>query len=313
MLGVQFVHLRPALQDLDPRNSKTDLLTAVRQALGPYAEAIYALQSQGVEIRNSLQDALEGWRRVATHLHDFFQQLASIDWSPALDELSAGFDKYQSNVLALAEAGWTLPDWIEVGQISELAAKSPQEIDDFMTKRFMAEDAQNLRKLHWGLLERTSLSRWHLLITEIVDSIREGRHRVAIPATVTIMEGFIANALLAISLTGANNTSPVKALTKAGWHKEDTYNAFFWNSGMLFLKKLFENSDFTDEQPTFVNRHWILHGRSSVDWTAADALRLINSLITIHFLFETVGCPGKSVLFNSLRDAYESRSAACRG
>lgn len=257
---------KPAEQRIDILESdflRNEFLSAVREALAPYAEAIYAFQSRYSEISNSLHGAFERWQRIAT----------------------AAFDKYQSNVLALTHAGWTVPDWIEVEQISELVAKSPREIDNFMTERFMADDAQNLRKLCERLLECAGLSQWHVLIPEIIDSIREGRHRVAIPATFTIMEGFIAQALV------IKTTSPVKALIGKGWHKQDTYDTVFWRSAMPFLEKLFEYHDFNDEQPTFINRHWILHGRSSVDWTTADALRLVNSLKTIYFLFETVGCP----------------------
>jgi hypothetical protein len=262
----------PAAQGVDVFESdflRSEFLSTIRQALAPYAEAISAFQSHYSEIGNSLHDAFERWQRIAT----------------------AAFDKYQLNVLALTLAGWTLPDWIEVKQISDLVAKSPQEIDDFMTERFMADDAQNLRKLRDRLLECAGLSQWHILIPEIIDSIRGGRHRVAIPATFTIMEGFIAKALVDIEIMKPKITSPVKVLIRQGWHKQDTYDTVFWKSTMPFLEKLFEDRNFNDAQPTFINRHWTLHGRSSVDWTTADALRLVNSLTAIYFLFETVGCP----------------------
>jgi hypothetical protein len=34
-----------------------------------------------------------------------------------------------------------------------------------------------------------------------------------------------------------------------------------------------------------------LHGRASVDWSLSDALRLVNSLTTLDFLFEKIGQP----------------------
>jgi hypothetical protein len=160
-----------------------------------------------------------------------------------------------------------------------------------MKDGFMARGAQNLDALHNTLMQCPGLSQWHTLITEIVESIKFGRHRVAIPAALTVMEGYIAKSLVRLSVITANHPSPVKMLSRAGWHKQETYYRFFWKSGMVFLEKLFAKIDFTGEQPTFINRHWILHGRSSVDWTTADALRLLNSLATIHFLFEEIGGP----------------------
>lgn len=223
------------------------------------------------EISNQFRELFEGWKRATSFLHDLFERLASVDWLAALDG-------YQSNLLALAEAGWTLPGWIDVRQVWTLAVKSPEEIDDFMTAQFMENGAQKLETLRQSLLECAGLSRWHPLIIEVIDSIKEGRHRVAIPSTITILDGFIAAKLVEISLSSPNNPSPFKALVKTGWHKEHSFHAFFWKSGMLFLEKLFEKRDFAERQPTLVNRHWVLHGRSSVDWTTADALRLANSL-----------------------------------
>jgi hypothetical protein len=60
---------------------------------------------------------------------------------------------------------------------------------------------------------------------------------------------------------------------------------------LTFLSRVFASSDFTQQPPTFINRHWILHGGAPVDWTLSDALRLVNSLTTLVFLFVTVGQP----------------------
>jgi hypothetical protein len=79
--------------------------------------------------------------------------------------------------------------------------------------------------------------------------------------------------------------SVLKSLKNAGWHEKENLEAFFWRSGIAFLDKVFATSDFAQSQPPFVNRHWILHGRSSVDWKLADALRLVNALWTLNFLF----------------------------
>jgi hypothetical protein len=191
----------------------------------------------------------------------------------------------------MADCGWTLPDWIDLRELRTLHLKSPEELDRYFVEGFMANGAENLKELGDTLKGNPGLSQWHLLIDDIIASIEAGRHRVAIPATLTIMDGYLAGALVKASLATPNATSPFKVLKEARWHEDDTFDAVFWRAGVLFLSRVFAHSDFTQQPPTFINRHWILHGRAPVDWTLSDALRLVNSLTTLEFLFVTVGKP----------------------
>jgi hypothetical protein len=94
-----------------------------------------------------------------------------------------------------------------------------------------------------------------------------------------------------VPLTTAKDTYPFTALKNAKWHEAKTLDARFWKAGIIFLSRIFAYSDFTQQPPTFINRNWILHGRAPVDWTLSDALRLVNSLTTLVFLFVTIGEP----------------------
>jgi hypothetical protein len=152
----------------------------------------------------------------------------------------------------------------------------------------MANDCRNLDALLGELLKRSSFKIWHELLNEIFASIKGGRYRIAIPATLTIIEGLLANFLIKHSVMKQCNSSPFTVLNNQGWHAGH-YDAFFWKSGIVFLRKLFEYKSFTEDEPSFVHRHWILHGRSAVNWTLADSLRLVNALTTLDFLFDTIG------------------------
>jgi len=48
---------------------------------------------------------------------------------------------------------------------------------------------------------------------------------------------------------------------------------FTWSALATFIGKLYEPSDFSKGRPPLLNRHWILHGRDSTQWTVADAHR----------------------------------------
>jgi hypothetical protein len=71
---------------------------------------------------------------------------------------------------------------------------------------------------------------------------------------------------------------------KAKWHDEESFTGIMWLSAVTFLDHLFAHSDFECTTPQFINRHWILHGRSAAEWTATDALKLANALATLHWL-----------------------------
>jgi hypothetical protein len=254
----------------------------------PHSDALREVQTQFAQYAKTFAVALDELSRKFKPFWDealpFVRKLAETDWSAVLSD-------HEKSFLYMAECGWTLPDWIDLGDLRTLHLKSPEELDRYFVEGFMANDAENLKELGSTLKGVPELSQWLPLIDDIIASIEAGRHRVAIPATLTILDGYLASALVKASLASPNVTSPFKILREAKWHEDDTFDAVFWKAGVVFLSRVFASSDFTQQPPTFINRHWILHGRAPVDWTLSDALRLVNSLKTLNFLFVTVGQP----------------------
>ena len=98
----------------------------------------------------------------------------------------------------------------------------------------MANDTKHLDELREELIRSLRLGKWHSLLSEIFDSIKAGRYRVAAPAALTVLEGFIADSLNQLALVEKTESSPVKRLWKNDWLKEDDYDAFFWNQRSFF-------------------------------------------------------------------------------
>ncbi len=274
--------------EVDSRTLREYLAEALVSSLFPNNEARLEAEARFTQFAEKFVLAMDEARRVFTPLLEkalpIIQKLVETDWA-------AVFDEHEKSFLYIADCGWTPPDFIGLGELLALHLKSPEELDRYFVEGFMENDAENLKILGETLKRNPELSQWHPLIDEIIASIRAGHHRVAIPATLTIMEGYLARALVKASLTTAKNVSPFKVLEEAKWHEAKTLDARFWKAGVLFLSRIFAHSDFTQQPPTFINRHWILHGRAPVDWTLSDALRLVNSLTTLVFLFVTVGQP----------------------
>lgn len=51
-----------------------------------------------------------------------------------------------------------------------------------------------------------------------------------------------------------------------------------------FQETAFGNSDFDKPEPSYLNRHWILHGRSHRDFTKMDYIKMLLSLDALIFM-----------------------------
>jgi hypothetical protein len=257
------------------------LADAMMPSLLPYSVAAFDIQERIVRLAETLGAAMI---ELNQRLAPFIETFVTTDWVAVLND-------HEKSFLYMADCGWTPPDWIGLSDLHALRLKSPEELDRYFVEGFMENDAENLKELGNTLKKIPRLSQWHPMIDEIIMSIEKGWYLVAVPATLTVMDGYLASALVNASLAAPSVTSPFKVLHEAKWHEDDTFNAVFWKSGITFLSRVFANSDFSQQPPTFINRHWVLHGRASVGWTLSDALRLVNSLTMLDFLFVTVGQP----------------------
>ena len=51
-----------------------------------------------------------------------------------------------------------------------------------------------------------------------------------------------------------------------------------------FQETAFGNSDFDKPEPSYLNRHWTLHGRSHRDFTKMDYIKMLLSLDALIFM-----------------------------
>ena len=63
--------------------------------------------------------------------------------------------------------------------------------------------------------------------------------------------------------------------------KEHITKKYIWVSYNKFIRKLYEKNDFTADEPSFINRHWLLHGRSAYEIEEIDCLRLFNAVSSL--------------------------------
>jgi hypothetical protein len=194
----------------------------------------------------------------------------------------------RNGAIRMADCGWTLPGWMIPREANKIGNSTESEIDDYFLEKYLGSDSfeGHLRRTSEELLKSAELKRWKALLKEVFQCLEEGQYKVCVPALTSVIEGFISESLFRKVQHPRKDIRPTKALAKTKWHEGEDTVALFWMSAVVFLDRLFAHSDFESNSPSFINRHWILHGRSATDWTAADALKLMNALATLHWLFE---------------------------
>jgi hypothetical protein len=206
-----------------------------------------------------------------------------IDWD-------ATTERHKKAVIRMAECGWTAPDWMGLEDLSNLAEATDEEIEEFFVEGYLGGENNGgmLNLTATALLSSPELARWNGLLEEVFECMQIGKRRVCVISLLTVLEGFLAQFLVGQQIMPAHKTKVADYLKRTQRHEDSTYEAIWWISAVNFLNLLFKDSDFQSDCPSFINRHWILHGRSETEWATADALKLINALSTLHWLCTNV-------------------------
>jgi hypothetical protein len=188
--------------------------------------------------------------------------------------------------MVLADRGWTIPAWISMRDIQTLGKSSDNETDEFFLKRYLGKHGEEgeFKDTSEKLLASDEMRRWRSLLQDIFYCIQTGKYKVCVPSLLTVLEGFIAEFLAKEPNTSRRNPNIAASLKKRKMHEDESFDGLLWMSVVTFLDHLFAYSDFESACPTFINRHWILHGRSATEWTVTDALKLVNALSTLRWL-----------------------------
>lgn len=204
-----------------------------------------------------------------------------IDWAATVRSMKAG-------VIRMADRGWTAPGWMIPREAAEMETATDSEIDAYFVENYVGKgpNQNQLQASSEQLLKSPAMEQWRDLLGEVFDSMALGKYKICVPSLVSILEGFMAASLVKHAKAAKHDIRPVMTLKRTKWHEEGDFTAVFWISAVNFLSHLFAHAPFDSPRPDFINRHWILHGRSATDWTATDALKLINALTTLEWLFD---------------------------
>jgi hypothetical protein len=190
-----------------------------------------------------------------------------------------------------AEHGWTIVGWIDIPVTRAFAKWTGPRIASFFETSYLDEPERRLRKLSKTLLSDSSFTPWKDLLRESFRAFNLGLYRVCVPSLISILEGYAISRLVESAknqkkLLVKRDTKPDRRLKELHFHNDKRIKGLIWTSLIGFFDKLYIHSDFSMDRPSFLNRNWILHGRSECNWTKSDALRLFNALDTLRWACE---------------------------
>ncbi|CAH1202953.1 hypothetical protein PAECIP111891_02163 [Paenibacillus allorhizoplanae] len=179
----------------------------------------------------------------------------------------------------LGKRGWTIPFSFTPRQIAffEEPTLTSEEIDNFFHAYYSDED--NFNKLFQMIYSISSLKQWHLAIRQCEIAHRKELFILSISTLLPVLEGILSK-----FENDKNNIRMIKvckqmlddSLTKESW-----VFSTIWNSCFHFITTLYAKSNFSEEEPILINRHWILHGRTEFNNSELDSIKLFNALETI--------------------------------
>lgn len=208
----------------------------------------------------------------------------SKELTDALDILS---DEYRALVETIAQSGWTLPLSIDIRRFEELKKLIG---DDVAIESYFVDyyNGRQLRLMCRKINRVLQCTAQQDIFTECIAAFEKGMFTVSLTTLLTVLEGFI-------SVFG-DNPQDTRVMRVCKFHADDemlkknNIKSLCWLSMYEYTKILYQQSDFSQPEPSKINRHWIQHGRTGKSAERTDCLRVFNALSTLARIKQYQGC-----------------------
>lgn len=206
---------------------------------------------------------------------------------PATEPIKSGLitirDEYKTIIESAGNNGWSIPMSIKLSMLEPLRGKenNVEVFDTFFVEYYSDKNFKLLVK-HVNNSRISEVQKG--LFNDCVDAYEDGKYLLCINGLMPILEGILSQ------FGGDPTDVRMMKICKYNMDKTENENKLInhlvWVSSYSFVSNLYKKSDFTSDEPTILNRHWILHGRTNTVWKAEDCLRLFNAIYTIGSLLK---------------------------
>ena len=189
-------------------------------------------------------------------------------------------EEYIELVKRIGENGWTIPMTMGLSDFEKLFDVSASD-DNNIYDNFFDEfyKPKNFNQMIKHINNSPIIDTQKQLFKDCIDAYESEKYLLCINSLIPMIEGILSQ-----FDEDKTNTRMMKVCKK---NVDETKNQsrlitnLIWVSFYSFVSILYKQSNFADNEPVVLNRHWILHGRAEREYRKEDCLRLINALYTI--------------------------------
>lgn len=180
---------------------------------------------------------------------------------------------------------WVFPYSVSAERKIEIGESDARldNIDDILFDFYSSSD---LKRLIDESFSASDYFNFHLFkIEQTVNSYYSGYYFPCLTALCAILEGMIAQFAEDPNQYISNGLK--KSVHQKFGHLSPGLYAqdyFLWKSILSFLDKFYSNDPFAEAEPNFINRNWILHGRTKNHASQLGCLKLFSALLGVNKL-----------------------------
>lgn len=247
----------------------------------------YSKQAADIEMEkvNKLPPALRK-RVLAQRASDIFRNNRDLPYykleGPPSKQLTDGLDilsdEYTAVAESIAQSGWTIPLNIDIRRFDELKKLTGdnEAIENYFVDFYQGAE---LRLMFRKVKRSLDNGAQQVTFSECISAFEQGMFSICLTTLLTVLEGLVSSF--------GDDPQDVRVMRICKFHADDEMQkknkikSLCWLSMYEFTKILFQKSDFSQPEPSEINRHWIQHGRTGKSAERTDCLRIFNALSTL--------------------------------
>lgn len=191
----------------------------------------------------------------------------------------------EAALIKMNTAGWTLPMVMSIRPIEYISRLEDSKVDDFFCEFFSYDKNRLFEEMIIDIQTSKIEEKYKNAVKQCVIAYNQELYIIVANTLLTIIEGILSS-----FYPNKKNIHMKKICEKMINEmvntEVDIIKKYSWESYEKFIDNLYAKSSFDENEPRFINRHWLLHGRSSYDVTKADCLRLFNAISTICYIVD---------------------------
>lgn len=161
------------------------------------------------------------------------------------------------------------------------------DIDAVIEKYYSENDDQRLNCVIERCKNSKKIEDYTLLFFQTIEAYKLGHYHLACVGLFSVIDGILADVTNMINAT--NFKRRIEAVNekfdaKIELNDIDRRTLCIYDSVNIIKDSIFGGSDFSKAEPSGINRHWVMHGRTRRIYTRCDFLKVLLLLDAIIFL-----------------------------